>query len=75
MPQSKPQVLIPEGYIRIAATELRHSKAEAYYNRSQRKLFFVVDGTLPLGPFTRAQLEALLHVGRDVMEMKNVVPI
>ena len=64
--------LIPKDYFRIACSELRHSKAEAYWSPQRRMLIIKVDDTLVLGPFNNSnQLESIHHVMRDVVEMKG----
>ena len=68
-------VLIPVGFVRIVCSELRHAKAEVYWNMNRRLLFIrVTQGKTEflLGPFDNGgALEAIYHALSDVKEMKG----
>ena len=67
-------VLIPQGFYRIACSELA-SKGEMYWNPARRLLLIKVttgDKESLVGPFDNGgQLEAIYHVLNDVKEMKG----
>ncbi len=68
------KIILPEGYFRVACSELRNSTGEAFANK-EGKVIFVVDGERSIGPINKAQMEALIHVLNDVSEMKRLNPI
>lgn len=62
--------LIPKGFNRIAESEFRSCTAGVYFN-DEREILLVKLNDKLLGPFPPAELEPLLHVLRDVHEMKG----
>jgi len=68
-------VLIPAGFNRIVCSELRHSKAEVYWNLTRRLLLIKItqgEKEFLLGPFDNGgALEAIHHALNDVKEMKG----
>jgi len=68
-------VLIPAGFNRIVCSELRHSKAEVFWNSTRALLLIKVtqgEKEILLGPFDNGgALAAIHHALNDVKEMKG----
>ena len=68
----KIKAFIPKGYHWRAETQLRHTKAICYYNRETDKYYVVVDDELPVGPFNKLQIEAMIHVLYDATDIRKM---
>lgn len=51
-----------------ASSDLLNAKADAYFNPGDLQYCLVVDNETIIGPLSKRQLEALLHVGKDAFE-------
>ena len=67
-------ILIPQGFFRVACSELLSATAEVYWNATRRMLLVKVttqDEERLVGPFAQHELEAIPHAINDVKDMKG----
>jgi len=63
--------LIPKGFIRIAHSELMNcGTGTLYFNKDRQRFILVVDDEI-VGGFPINRLECVLHVIKDVYEMRG----
>jgi len=62
--------LIPKGFFPIALTDLHNNIATCYYNKERHLLLVRLNDSV-VGPIEPSELESLLHVLKDVAEMRG----